>query len=321
MPQSPSDRHAGLVAVTGATGFIGGHVLPALARAGFRLRVLTRHARAECDLDGAVEQVRGDLADREALTALVRGADVVIHLAGLIKARSRTAFFSVNRDGTVALAQTLSRHAPHARLILVSTLAAREPQLSAYAASNRAAEQAAQEILGERISILRPPAVYGPGDRETLIFFQLARRRLVPLPGTATARVTLIHVADLAAAFVALARQPPARAIFSLCDARTDGYRWDEIMRAAAAAVGQRAPRLVPLPGALLAVIAGVGDLADLLGDARMLTREKLRELRHPDWSIPQSQQVALPGWSPRFNLVDGFADAVGWYRRQGWLR
>ncbi|MBM3651220.1 MAG: NAD-dependent epimerase/dehydratase family protein, partial [Alphaproteobacteria bacterium] len=134
-----------LVALTGVSGFVGPHLVAALARQGYRLRLLLRRWSPLPSLDGvAAEIVLGDLLDEGALRQLVAGVDAVVHAAGLIKARRAADFLRVNRDGTALL----SALAPEARLVLVSSLAAREPQLSPYAASKRAAEEAVAARAG-----------------------------------------------------------------------------------------------------------------------------------------------------------------------------
>ena len=312
-----------LVALTGATGFIGRHLVVALYQAGFRLRLLLRREPDVPEWRGlpGPEVVAGALDDEAALDRLVEGADVVIHLAGLIKAARRRDFFAVNRDGAAAMARAVERVAPGARFVLVSSLAAREPQLSDYAASKRAGEGAVLEVLGERASVLRPSVVYGPGDRETLVFFQLAGKRLVPLLGSAASRAATIHVADLVRLIVAMARAPGTGAeVRSAADDRPQGYSWEELLGAAARAVGNAAPRFVRAPRALLGGVALVGDLAKLFGSSSMISSQKLRELRHPDWSVAAAERATAPGWAAQFDLERGFADAVAWYRKAGWL-
>ncbi|MGQ0619027.1 MAG: NAD-dependent epimerase/dehydratase family protein [Panacagrimonas sp.] len=312
---------APLAAITGAAGFIGRHLVQALAQSGWRVRLLLRRDPViEEWKDLRPEIVPGALGDALALERLVGGADAVIHVAGLIKAATRGQFFEVNCDGTRALAGLTARLAPQAHFVLVSSLAAREPALSDYAASKRAGEDAARAILGSGMTVLRPPAVYGPGDRETLLFFQLARQRLVPLLGSADARAALIHVHDLARLITALAGSAPAGRVLTAADARPQGYAWDEVLGAAARAVGNPAPRFVRAPLALLRTAALVGDLGRLFGSANMLNSQKLRELRHPDWSVAPGELAQVPGWTPEFDLDAGFADAVAWYRAEGWL-
>ena len=315
-----SDK-APLVAVTGASGFIGRHLVVALARAGWRTRLLLRR---EPDVPQwrnlRPEVVAGSLGDGAALSRLVEGADAVIHMGGLIKAARQADFFSVNRDAAAALAQAARQCAPDAHFISVSSLAAREPLLSDYAGSKRAGEIAVLDELGSRATVLRPPAVYGPGDRETLLFFQLARMRRVPLLGGSNARIAMIHVNDLVRLIVALAAARPSGGIVSAADAHPEGYRWDELLGAAARAVGNPAPRFMQAPQGLLSCVALLGDAARLMGSASMLSSQKLRELRHLDWSVPMTELVRPTGWAPEFDLEAGFADAVTWYRTAGWL-
>lgn len=316
----PPDR-APLAAVTGASGFIGRHVVTALADAGWRVRLLLRRSVEPGRWPGVVpEVVAGSLADRPALARLVDGASAVVHVAGLIKAARRAHFFAVNRDGAARLADAARDQAPDAHVVLVSSLAAREPQLSDYAASKRAGEQAMRDALGDRLTVLRPPVVYGPGDRETLLFFRLARRRTVPLLGSADSRAATIHVDDLARLVVAVLRERPAGATLAAADDHPQGYGWQELLATAAGAVGNRAPRFVTVPQRLLGVVALAGDAARALGTASMLGSQKLAELRHPDWSVGAAERALPAGWSPRHDLASGFADAVAWYRGAGWL-
>ena len=203
----------------------------------------------------------------------------------------------------------------------MSSLAAREPQLSDYAASKRAGEGAVLDVLGSRATVLRPPVVYGPGDRETLLFFQLAGKRLVPLLGSAGARAAMIHVADLVRLIVAMAREPGRGAeVRSAADDRPQGYTWEELLAAAARAVGNSTPRFVRAPSTLLSGVALVGDLAKAFGSSSMISSQKLRELRHPDWGVAPAERATAPGWTAQFDLERGFADAVAWYRKAGWL-
>lgn len=310
-----------MLAITGATGFIGRHLVPALANAGWQVRILIRRDPAGTDWrDLQIETVTGDLRDADARRQLVTGAQAVVHLAGLIKAPNSQAFMSVNRDATRALAETIRDHAPDAATFCISSLAAREPGLSGYARSKRAGEDEVQQILGARADILRPAAVYGPGDRETLIFFQLARLARIPLLGNEQARISVIQVEDLCAAIIAALQRGTSGTIRTICDQRPDGYSWRELMQAAAAAVGRPDARLFRVPRAALRGVALVGDIGHRFGGHNMLGSEKLRELLHEDWSVSPEQRFGAPQWSPRFDLSSGFAGAARWYRQSKWL-
>ncbi len=310
-----------LVALTGASGFIGQRLVPLLAADGWRVRLLLRRDPVRAEWRGVQPQVvAGDLSDPVAVRQLVAGADAVVHVAGLIKATRRRHFYAVNHNGSIALADAVLAAAPAARFLHVSTIAAREPSLSDYAGSKRAGEDAVLERLGRRVTVLRPPAVYGPGDRESLVFFQMASKPLVPLAGPPEARAAMIHVDDLTALVLALLREEPRGAVLTAADARPAGYSWREVFRAAALAVGNPGARLFHAPAIMLHAIALAGDIGRALGSASMLSHQKLGELRHRDWSVSAAEWARPAGWEPRYQLSEGFGQAVAWYRRAGWL-
>jgi nucleoside-diphosphate-sugar epimerase len=310
-----------MVALTGATGFIGRCLAPLLAADGWRVRLLLRRDPVAAEWRGLDAQIiAGELGDPVAMRHLVEGVDAVVHVAGLIKAARRRQFYRVNAAGSVALAEAVQLAAPRAKFLHVSTIAAREPQLSDYAGSKRAGEDAVLERLGSRVTVLRPPAVYGPGDRESLRLFQLASKGFVPLAGPAAARAAMIHVDDLTALLVAQLREPPRGAVLTAADERPGGYSWREVFQVATRSVGNTRARLFQAPGVLLHGVALAGDIGRAFGSASMLSHQKLRELRHMDWSVGPQEWARPAGWTPRYPLVDGFAQTVAWYRRAGWL-
>lgn len=305
----------GVVAVTGATGFLGRHLVRALAQDGWTPRVLVRRDPIHPlwrDLE--VEVVAGDLKTPGALDRLCKGAEVVIHVAGLIKATTLDGFNLVNRDG--ARAAALAAQVAGARFILVSSLAAREPQLSNYAASKRAGEDAVREVSPSAL-IVRPPAIYGPGDTETLGLFQIAAQSPVLPVLSPMTRIAMIHVQDAAAKLVAFCRRPVS-GLVEISDVRRDGYTWTEIMSGAAAVMGAN-PRLIRLPDGALRV---AGTLADAWSRASntpsVFGSGKVRELLHADWTL--SSAPMSEGVPSAFGLIDGFANTVDWYRTEGWL-
>ncbi len=311
-----------LAAVTGVTGFIGGHLAGELTRRGWRLRVLARAMPRLHGLAGPpVEVVQGSLSDPRALGVLVAGADAVLHLAGAIRGRNRADFMQANAEGTAALAGAWRAHAPAARFVHLSSMAAREPGLSHYAASKHAAEERLASIgAGADWSILRPAVVYGPGDRETLRIFRAASAPVQPMLNRADARLTLIHVTDLVRAMAALLAAGPAPGCHEVTDARHDGYSWDELARAAASALGRTA-RPLQVPAIAIRALGLAGDVAALGGVAGMLTSQKTREILHRDWRSDRANQPPASRWQPEITLDQGFAEAVAWYRAAGWLR
>jgi 2-alkyl-3-oxoalkanoate reductase len=308
---------ARLVAVTGVTGFIGPHLIAALARRGFKLRLLIRRWSPLPSLAGVdAEIVLGDLEDPAATARLIAGTDAVIHAAGLIKARSPADFFRVNRDATARLAAL----APQPLFILLSSLAAREPQLSPYAASKRAAEETLTGRIGPWLAV-RAPAVYGPGDRETLAYFQSVARGIAPQPwGGDRARLSLIHAADLAAVLAACIERPPTPSVYEIDDGQVGGYGYADMAAAASAAIG-RTPFALSIPRpVMLAAAAANGLRQSLDGSAQIMTFGKVREIFHPDWSVHDRRLADGLDFRAHYDLRHGFADTIHWYRRHHWI-
>lgn len=306
----------GLAAVTGGTGFLGQHLVRALADAGWRVRILARRDPASAFWDGfAPEVVRGDLFDQVALDSLCQGADLVVHVAGQIGGRKRD-LDRVNIEGTRNLAAAAV--ATRAHVLQISSLAAREPQLSAYAASKRAGENLACDLLGERVTVIRPPGIYGPGDRETLRLFKLAAASpLLPVLDPA-ARMALVHVEDAARQIVAQAESVlPGPIVPS--DDRPEGYTWREIMQTAAEAFNRR-PRLMRIAPEALYAMAFLDEFANnWRARASVLTFGKVNELTYLDWGVRPNERAGNAP-TPRYDLLSGFRQTIGWYRSQGWL-
>lgn len=303
------------LAITGGTGFVGGHALAAAAARGHRVRALARRPQPPA---AGVEWIAGTLDDAVALALLTAGADAVIHIAGVTNARTNAEFEAGNVRGTANL---LAARAD-LPLVHVSSLSAREPQLSVYGASKLAGEKLAAAAPG-RVAILRPPGVYGPGDQEILTLFRAVKAGLVPLP--AGARASMLYGADLGEALVRIAEDlaGPARTagqIFEIDDG-AHGYAQPEIAHAIADALGKRVLS-VPVPGAALQLGAAFDTaLARLFGRLPKLSFDRARYLAHRDWTADAGPLIATGVWKPRTALGPGMAATADWYRAQGLLR
>lgn len=303
---------ADVVALTGATGFIGGAVAARLASAGWCVRGLVRPASDDRRLTTRIDRVEGSLFDPASLGRLVRGARAVVHCAGLVRGAARTEFERVNAEGVARLAHAVAREVPPPRAILVSSVAARRPELSAYAGSKLAGERALAAEAPEW-TILRPPAVYGPGDRELLPLLRWMQRGVGLVLGPRSARFSLLYVEDLADAITRLLETDGlAHAAVELHDGRPAGYTWDDVL----AAVGRlraRPVRRVAVPTSVLGLVARANVLlARLRGRAPMLTPGKVRELTHPDWVCDNAVLTAATGWAPRVGLDEGLRRTLG---------
>lgn len=308
------------VAVTGGSGFIGTRLIQRLCRDGVSVRALSRKSPIQTEIDaGSLRIIQGSLGDDAAIRELLDGVDAVVHVAGLIKARSRQAFFDVNEAGVRHLARMAASQQPPPKLVLISSLAAREPSLSSYAAS----KQAGEEVLSAPSStsplpwtILRPPAVYGPGDRETLSFFKGVKRGVGAMLGSKDARFSLIHVDDLVDLILAVLDPETAdRQILEPDDGKEGGHSWCGMIAAAERAFKTKAIRL-PLPRPLLTALGHANTCLKIMpGYTPMLTPEKVRELTHPNWVANTSPALLATGWEPGISIDRGFPATIDWYQ------
>ena len=294
-----------IVAVTGGTGFVGSHLIDQALAAGHRVRALARTSQAPRE---GVDWVAGALDRADSLDALVAGAQAVVHVAGVVNAPDRAGFVTGNIDGTAAIVAATVR-AGIARFVHISSLAAREPDLSAYGWSKAGAE-AIVTASDLDWTIVRPPAIFGPRDTEMLELFRIARYRVMPLP-PAGGRMSLIFVEDLAALLLALATDRAAiRRIVEPDDGRPGGWDHREMARAIGRAVGTSVVPL-SLPRAVLGTIARVDAL--VRGTAAKLTPDRVAYFCHPDWTAHRPPPPDL--WTAQTPTGDALAATARWYR------
>jgi len=311
LPPAPRGRgdEKPTLAITGGTGFVGRHLLRIAVEAGHPVRALARAPQAP---QPGITWVIGTLAAPGDLCA---GADTVIHIAGVINARVPDEFLAGNVAGTASILAAAS--AAHVRrLVNVSSLAAREPALSLYGASKAAAEALVAASLLDHVTI-RPPGVYGPGDRETLMVYSLAQRGFAVLPGPG--RFSMIEVGDLARALLALAASDLS-GVYEIDDGTPGGHSHAELADAVAAALHRRV-RQVRLPVSALRIGAVIDTLlARRSGTLPRLSFDRARYLAHPDWVAAPARQLPRAVWEPQVTLADGIAATAAWYRSAGWL-
>ncbi len=301
------------IAITGGTGFVGQAVLDAAERQGLALRALSRRPP-----DGArkgVDWVSGSLSNKASLAELVRGAGTVIHIAGLTNTPDPSEFETANVAGTRMLLDA-AWAAGVRRFVFVSSLSAREARLSAYGASKAKAE-ALVAASGFDWTIVRPPAVYGPRDRDMFELFRSACFGFVPLPPHG--HTSIIHVDDLAELLLALVPGGVGvtGAVIEPDDGKAGGYEHGELARLIGAAVGRRvfAPYL---PKSVLSFAARCDGL--LRGPKAKLTADRVGYMTHPDWVCRLDRTAPAHVWTPRIEGPDGLAATARWYREQGWL-
>ncbi|UCD80958.1 MAG: NAD-dependent epimerase/dehydratase family protein [Desulfobacterales bacterium] len=309
-------RKSDTIALTGATGFIGATLVQRLAASGRKIQALIRPAsKHKRPLAAAVRWVEGDLEDMDSLHRLVKGADAVIHCAGTVRGATREQFNRVNADGLARLVNATKHQHPMPRFLLISSLAAREPHLSHYAASKRQGEKLLADKSNQLSwTIYRPCAVYGPGDREMLPILRWMTRGIAPMLGDGSGRFSLLYVKDLAEAVVQWLNCNCCQSgTYEVHDGHPGGYSWRDVIDT----VGQlRAKYVLRLKIPLVLVrLAAAFNLfgARTFGYAPMLTPGKVRELCHPNWICDNTALSAATGWSPRISLVEGLQQTLSW--------
>ena len=299
------------LAVTGGTGFVGSHLIDAALAAGHSIKALTRREQPERD---GIDWVLGDLSTRDALEWLVDEADAIIHVAGTISGHSAAEFEIGNVAGTLAMLAAATAGGVR-RFVHVSSLAAREPKLSLYGGSKYRAEQLVHSS-GLDWAIVRPPAVYGPGDRETLELFRMAKLGLMLMPPRG--RVSVIHADDLAQLLLALTGPSvPSNTLIEADDGKPGGWTHREFARALAAAVGTRAA-VISSPGILLRLAARADQL--LRGEKAKLTVDRAAYFSHRNWVVEPKRACPPSLWRPQLDTMQGLAATADWYRAQRWL-
>jgi dihydroflavonol-4-reductase len=332
-PHTDLSWHGRTVFLTGGTGFVGSHLADALVARGARVRCLVR--RDPKWLEGtAVEFVEGSLLDPEALLRGVKGADIVFHMAGRTRATEREAFRRDNVEGTDNLMRAIAEAGSVARTVVASSLAAvgrggsgvvdedvpLDP-VSDYGWSKAEMERSlAAWSSNVPLTIVRPPAVYGPRETDILTFFQSVAKGLCPIVGDGSVpSVSLVHVDDLVQGClqVALAEAAEGRTYFL---GGAEQASWFAVRDASAAALGRRVLTL-PIPRAVVPAVGAVSELAGrLFGTYPPLNREKAREILEAALMCSSDRAVKDFSYTPTVSVEEGVRRTIQWYRERGWL-
>jgi uncharacterized protein YbjT (DUF2867 family) len=309
----------GTLAITGATGFVGQTLVRIALENDWDVRALTRSEKKESpstssERAGILSWVQGSLEQPASLVELVRGSDAVIHVAGVVNAADRAGFANGNIDGTRAVVEA-AQSACVNRFIHVSSLSAREPAISNYGWSKAEAETVVKSST-VNWTVVRPPAIYGPGDKDMLDLFKMAQRGFVLLPPAG--RLSVIEVSDLARLLLAFADKPEtAHQFYDADDGRAGGWSHIEFGRAIGEAVGKRAVTL-SMPRALVSLGATLDRL--VRGNGAKLTADRAAYFCHPNWVIEDTTRVPAEIWVPAIETHAGLRATAAAYRAAGWL-
>lgn len=321
--------------VTGASGFIGSNLVDRLLAEGAQVKCLVR-ARSNLTWLGsqALTLVPGDFHDAAALAPAVQDVDVVFHVAGVTRAARRAGYFRGNLEATRTLLRACQEYGPgDQKFLFVSSLAAAgpspgppltedlEPQpVSAYGLSKLAAERAVLEFGRTRpVIIIRPPAVYGPRDRDTLMLFKSVQRGLHVIPGRGAQKVSLVHVDDLVTGILLAARSKQASGrVYYICG--EGHYDWQTVGDYLGRALGRRFGTLY-VPWGVMRLVAAGGSLASQFTRVpTLLNLDKLRDIRQSNWLCTPAKAKTEFGFQPAIDLLTGLTTTAAWYKEMGWL-
>ena len=302
-----------MLAVTGATGFVGQALLDRAAAAGIAVRALVRRPQTQRK---GVEWIAGDLEDRGALAALLAGAEAAVHIAGVVNPLDAAGFEAGNVTGTLGVIEAALASGVQ-RLVHVSSLSAREPALSAYGASKARAEKLVR-ASGLDWTIVRPPGIYGPRDIDYFEMFRLAKWGIMPVPPR-EGRASIVHVDDLARLLLALVPggEDVSHQVFEPDDGRKDGWSHYELARAVGWAMGRR-PWVVHLSRNSLERAAKADRM--VRGAKARLTPDRVGYMSHPDWVVSPFHRPPAALWRPEIPTREGLKATARWYRDNKWL-
>jgi dihydroflavonol-4-reductase len=327
---------ASKVLVTGATGFVGRNLVEALKKQGCCITCLVRDSNKSHIIQKAgVHPIIGDLNDKAALRKAVQGIDVVFHIAGAIKASKLRQYLEANQFGTRRLLEAVAEFNPNlSRFVHMSSLSAAGPSnnmhsltegempkpISWYGESKlRSEQEVLQFSKAIPATILRPSAVYGPRDMETLLIFRMIKRGFMFTPGAPSRRFSLIHVDDLADACIKAAEvNTPSGEIYYI--SRPEAYEWQDFGNAISRALEKRFV-CIPFPPWIALAAGMAGDLWSLsTGRLATVNSQKVKELLQPGWLCDSSKAKSNLGFSPIINLENGVLETSNWYRDHGFL-
>jgi 2-alkyl-3-oxoalkanoate reductase len=303
------------IALTGATGFVGSHLLNKLVSNGFHVNALTRSDQPPME---NVTWIKGDFGNAEALMKVTKKADTIINVAGLIKAKNITEFIDTNANAISNLLTIIERANNKPHFIQISSLAAKIPEISDYAFSKKLGETILIENnIKLNWTIVRPPGIYGPGDKETLKIFKMINWRIGLFPDNRNNRVSWISVTDLTDAILKMIGQNKYYGeIFEIDDGTKAGYSHLDFLNITGGILGVE-PIKITVPKNILKTISYLNMFfGKLFGYPPMISMKKVDELCHPLWVCNPDDNSKISGWVPQYQLKEGLTQALEWYKK-----
>lgn len=322
--------------ITGATGFVGSHLADKLLAKNYDIYCLKRKTSSLKWLEGKnVNYIDGDLFSNEVLRKTIKDMDYVFHVAGVVKAKTKEGFYKGNYEATKNLLEITNEVNPHIKkFVFISSQAAAGPTLTdkptdentipepitTYGITKLKAEQEVEKYAGKfPVTIIRPPAVFGPRDTEILIYFKTFSKGLNSVIGFDAKYLSLVYVEDLADGIVLAAEKDIANGQkYFIC--MDKAYNWDEIGSVTSKLLGKRAIK-IRLPHS---VVYSVGYLAELFStfskNPATLNVEKCKDITQLKWVCSNEKAKRELGFEAMYSLEEGFKKTIDWYRKAGWI-
>jgi nucleoside-diphosphate-sugar epimerase len=323
--------------ITGATGFIGSHLVDELLKKNYEIKTLIRKSSSTKWLENKpVEYIEGDLFTEDVLKRALEGVDYVFHVGGVTFARKREEFYRGNVDATKSLLEACHKYNPGLKkFVHVSSQAAVGPSfdgkpidetrdyfpLTTYGRSKVEAEKIVMEYFDKfNCTIVRPPAVYGPRDYAIFEYFKSMNRGLQPMIGFDDKLVSLIHGVDLVKGFILAAESEiSSSSIYFISSEKF--YNWKDVGEITKKILGRRTIRLT-IPHFAVKTTAFFSEVFGFFSSKPIvLNREKARELTQAYWICSIEKAKRELGFKETFTLEEGFKDTIDWYKKEGWLK
>ncbi|MGH7739720.1 MAG: NAD-dependent epimerase/dehydratase family protein [bacterium] len=323
------------ILVTGASGFVGGHLVEALGRQKKKVTLLVRPtSRLAFKPTPNMRLCEGDVTDRFSVEKAMRGVETVYHLAGLLRGADYAHYEKVNVQGTRNVCEAFARQKKKNRLVYVSSLSAAGPSekagaltedsparpLSFYGQTKWGGEEIVRSYQEKmKTVILRPGAVYGPREKDVFEYFKMVKAGWVFVPGDGSLRVSFVYVADLVEAVLLAGKSPKALGqTFFVSDGRS--YTWEEYSAVIGRAL-QKSFRILHVPMSLVKATAYLADWrARLTGKPSIVSTDKIKEAAGPGWVCSNEKIVRRLGFKPRYDIERGVRESVGFYLNAGWI-
>jgi len=304
------------IGITGASGFVGNALLSKLEALNYQCTVLQNKSPIQCADQTLV--IQGGLGNLDCVEKFIHASDIIIHCGGVVAAKKKDLFFTVNTQGTKNIIDAMhdtKKTDTDKKILFISSLAARQPRISPYAKSKADAEICFNDRHSFGWDILRPPGIYGPYDDNTAPLFALLGKRLALKLGPKEARFSMIYIDDLVDAIISwIKTDNPTQQIYEISDGLADGYRWSAFTQICADLYDHKIHQ-IQLPRWFLKLVAFNASLLGAFSSKPVFfTQDKVNELSHDDWVAAHEKFAKAFKWSPHITAAEGLEKTKKWF-------